>query len=406
MKILQVNVVANAGSTGKITTEIHESLITNGHESLVCYGAGMTVRKSAGYYRICSNIGRQMSMLIRRLHGVSHGYYAWLSTRRLIRKIITYKPDIVHLQCINGGIVDIFKLLSFLGDNEIKTIITQHAEFLYTGTCGVAYDCDKCFNDPGCGDCPIYKSEVHSIFDKTRFSWRQTAKAFSTFEKSKIVLASVSPWLKARSMMSPITGVFKNVVVLNGVDDNIFKLRHVSDRIKQKFDPSKKIILYVTAAFDQRREHLKGGWYVLELARKMPNCQFCIVAYYMSDIDNLPENVILWGRASSQNELAELYNVADLTVLTSKRETFSMVVAESLCCGTPVVGFEAGGPESIALKEYAKFVEYGNLELLEKSVAQTLMEEFDHNLVSRSAHMVYSKDVMTQNYMKLYKSIL
>lgn len=41
-----------------------------------------------------------------------------------------------------------------------------------------------------------------------------------------------------------------------------------------------------------------------------------------------------------------------------------MVTAESLCCGTPVVGFKAGAPEQIAIKEFSEFVEYGDLNSL------------------------------------------
>lgn len=62
-------------------------------------------------------------------------------------------------------------------------------------------------------------------------------------------------------------------------------------------------------------------------------------------------------------------------LLTSERETFSMVTAESLCCGTPVVGFKAGAPEQIALKEYSEFVDYGNLDKLEKAVRRWLQKE-------------------------------
>lgn len=66
--------------------------------------------------------------------------------------------------------------------------------------------------------------------------------------------------------------------------------------------------------------------------------------------------------------LAAWYSAADAALLTSHRETFSLVTAESLCCGTPVVGFRAGGPESIAPPSCCKFVEYGDLDALEPAL--------------------------------------
>lgn len=70
------------------------------------------------------------------------------------------------------------------------------------------------------------------------------------------------------------------------------------------------------------------------------------------------------GKITDQELLAKYYSMADVTLLTSKKETFSMVTAESLCCGTPVVGFKAGAPEQIAIKEFSEFVEYGDLNSL------------------------------------------
>ena len=116
----------------------------------------------------------------------------------------------------------------------------------------------------------------------------------------------------------------------------------------------------------------KGGWYFVELAKRMPQYQFCIVASTYSDIDNLPLIILFWGRTNGQKELAELYNRADVTVLTSRRETFSMVTAESLCCGTPIVGFKAGGPESIAIPTYSEFVDQGDLDALCRVVEKFL----------------------------------
>ena len=98
--------------------------------------------------------------------------------------------------------------------------------------------------------------------------------------------------------------------------------------------------------------------------------------------------------------------MADMTLLTSKKETFSMVCAESLSCGTPVVGFQAGAPEQISLPEYSSFVEYGNVDLLSTETSKMISKVFDHREIAKKAKEKYSKEVMSQNYIRLYKSIL
>jgi glycosyltransferase involved in cell wall biosynthesis len=94
--------------------------------------------------------------------------------------------------------------------------------------------------------------------------------------------------------------------------------------------------------------------------------------------------------------------MADITLLTSKKETFSMVCAESLCCGTPIVGFKAGAPEQISLPEYSAFVEYGDIEALLEQMTTTLKTNYDKIEVSQKAKDIYSKQAMTYKYMKTY----
>lgn len=138
----------------------------------------------------------------------------------------------------------------------------------------------------------------------------------------------------------------------------------------------------------------------------MPQHHFFIVASTYSDIDKLPSNVLFWGRTNGQKELAELYNRADVTVLTSRRETFSMVTAESLCCGTPIVGFKAGGPESIAIPTYSEFVDQGDLDALCRVVEKFLNIEFNAIAISRKAHTIYAKEVMTAEFIEVYNKLM
>ena len=83
-----------------------------------------------------------------------------------------------------------------------------------------------------------------------------------------------------------------------------------------------------------------------------------------------------------------------------------MVTAESLCCGTPVVGFEAGGPESIALKDYSIFVEQGNDTNLETALRKMLLRTASKIEISREACQRYSKEKMCEEYCRVYREIL
>lgn len=111
------------------------------------------------------------------------------------------------------------------------------------------------------------------------------------------------------------------------------------------------------------------------------------------------------GPAKTQVELAKLYSEADCTLLLSKRETFSMPTAESLCCGAPIVGFKAGGPESFAPKEYADFVEYGDINMLCKCLRNRLAQDHDNKVISQYATREFSKENMANRYIDIYKSL-
>jgi glycosyltransferase involved in cell wall biosynthesis len=101
--------------------------------------------------------------------------------------------------------------------------------------------------------------------------------------------------------------------------------------------------------------------------------------------------------------LADLYRRAKVSLIVSRRETFSMPCVESLCCGTPVVGFEAGAPEKISLRDYSEFVPFGDLDRLEDVLRHWLMEkQVDRKAIAERACSTYSAQTMVRSFVEIY----
>lgn len=399
MKVLQINVVYNTGSTGKIMCDIHKELLADGVESVICYGRGEKTQ-DAGVYKTCGELYSKFNNLLTRFTGIMYGG-CLLSTNKLINIIKREKPDVVHLHCLNGYFVNIYRLVSWLNKNKIKTVLTLHAEFMHTGNCACAFECDKWKN--GCGSCPRLKKETKSLLiDGTHRSWVKMKKAFEGFEY--LTVASVSPWLMERAKQSPILSDSEHTVVLNGLDTSVFHPYDTTSLCEELGITEEKVIFHATPYFTDDRDHIKGGYYVIKLADALKDkgVRVIVAGDYKADI-KVPENLTLLGRVSDQVKLAKLYSLADLTVIASKKETFSMIVAESLSCGTPVVGFCAGGPESITINEYSKFVEYGDTGAFIKAVEEDIGLSVESDVISASAHKMYSRKNMFENYKKLYQ---
>lgn len=398
MKVMQINCVYGKGSTGKLVRDMHTFLQAEGIESVVCYGRGEKVAE-AGVYKTCGELYAKCNNLLSRFTGLMYGG-CFLSTRRLINVIAREKPDIVHLHCINGYFVNLYRLTNWLKEHKIKTVLTLHAEFPYTANCGHALECEKW--KTGCGSCPRWRQETQSLFfDRTHTAWRRLYDAYCGFDRLTVV--SVSPWLRARAECSPMLKDKRHAVVLNGVDTAVFHPYDDAETLRQRLGiGDAKVVLHVTASFSDAAGQLKGGSYVLELARRLAreNIVF-LVAGPHSLTSAPPNNVRLLGKLSDQKELARLYSLAGVTLLTSKRETFSMPLAESLCCGTPVVGFRAGGPESIALSEYTYFSEYGDTDAIEAALLQALRR--GKAMQISEAARVYDSARMAQNYLRIYQ---
>lgn len=406
LKVCQINCLYGIGSTGKITRDIHKSLDKKGIDSIVIVPGKNQFTHEKGVFTVSNIFLSYVNAVLRRTLGMQFDW-AHLQTWRIIRILKLQKPDVVHLHCINGNDINIYMLESYLAANNIKTLYTLHAEFPYTGGCGHAYDCEK-WKD-GCGNCPIFKEATQSPFiDGTHRTWRKQKKCYEKFNNNDLTFIAVSPWLLNRAAQAPLLADFRKVVVMNGVDTDVFCFRQPQNVWRKRLGIGKDemVLLHVAASFYPHSIDLKGGRFILELAERLKTMPIkIVVASNYGEGQNLPDNVVFVGRCETQQDLAELYREARLTIITSKRETFSMPVAESLCSGTPIVGFKAGGPESIAIADYSEFVEYGDMDAYQSAILKWINKSFNREELAARASAMFSKDVMTLNYCHQYQDL-
>ncbi|MBR6536497.1 MAG: glycosyltransferase [Lachnospiraceae bacterium] len=403
MRILQINCTYPGGSTGKIVADIHDYMKKKGHVSGIIYGIGKTNDLDA--FCASPQVVRKLQSLRAKITGNLYGG-CMISTYRVIRKIKRFRPDVVHLHCINAYMVNIYKLLDFLKKNGIATVITHHAEFLYTGGCSYTFDCNKWLT--GCNHCQGKFEPKTWFFERSSEAWKRLQKVYCDYKK--ITHCGVSDWLRNRAKCSPFLVNQKVITVLNGINTTVFHYcAGRNEREILKIPKSTKVVLHVTPDFSSS---IKGGKHVLEMAKRFQNedVLFLVVGCKEGNLNDQAyreyTNLRMLGYTQNQQELAEYYSMSDICLLTSVRETFSMICAESLCCGTPVVGFEAGAPETISLSEYSEFVEQGNDDLLEQAIRRWLNCDIDHESICKVACKVYDRKRMCQDYEREYEQLL
>ncbi len=393
MKILQINCVYSFGSTGKLVKYLHDGLRAAGHSSVVCYGRGQKTTDD-GVFKVSSELEAKLHSVFSRLFGEQFGFSP-VATAKTIKIINREKPDVVHLHCLNGNFLNVYRVVNYLKRKKIKTVLTLHAEIMHTAGCEHAVDCEKWKTE--CQNCPKIRGKLSRFFrDDARRCYRKIKAAFDGFQDLTVV--GVSKWLTDRATLSPVFKGAKFYTVHNGIDTDTFKPTPSNIKETLGIPNGKKVILHVTPNF---RHPIKGGEYVTKLAQLMPEQQFIIVGAG-TDNTEFPKNVLTLSHTSDAYELAKLYTLADVTLLTSLRETFSMVCAESLCCGTPVAGFYAGGPESIALVGFSKFCGQGDVETLKQNLI-TLCETQKTDFFPE-ATSAYSCGAMVEKYISLYQN--
>lgn len=361
MKVMQINSVSY-GSTGKIIFALSDMLHKNG-DSAIC-ATGFTWYKSGRNDNIAvGNIfSKALHMYASKYLG-THGLYSKYATKKLIRKIEEYRPDIIHLHNIHGWYLHIPTLFEYLKKNDIPVVWTLHDCWSFTGGCAHFTYCDCSRWKDGCGMCDnLTDYPISSQKDKTHKMWKLKNKCFNGI--ANLTIVTPSEWL-ASLVKQSFLREYPIRVINNGINLDVFK--PTLGCFRSKYNHTKKyIVLGVSFGWGKK----KGLDVFCDLANKLDNSLYQIVLVGTDEKTDclLPKSVISIHRTNNQKELAEIYTAADVFVNPTREENYPTVNMESLACGTPVITFKTGGCSEMLDDTCGIVVEPNDVQALQEAI--------------------------------------
>ena len=342
MRIFQLNTVCGIKSTGRIAAEIGKLVEAEGGVCRVGCGANPVPPHAEHMaYKTLSVFQRKLYTLMIRYFDAD-GFWNRTGTRRLIREMERFQPDVVHLHNIHGGYLHAETLFRYLKKKNLPVVWTLHDCWPFTGHCAY-FDYSGCQRWlTGCHHCPHKTSYPVCVgLDRSRSHHIRKRKAFTGL--SNLTMVIPCQWLSQHLSRSCLQD-YPVRVIYNGVDLTSF--RPTPGDIRQRYGiPDGRLILAVAAEWDER----KGLRYLIKAAGKLgPDDHFVVIGLSPEQIAVLPENMLGIQHTASVDELAQWYTAADCFANPSMEDNMPMVNLEALACGTPIAAFRTGGtPEAI-----------------------------------------------------------
>lgn len=263
--------------------------------------------------------------------------YHALNPLSLLQEEAFKQADLVHFHNLHGGYFS-YELLPYLSRGK-KSVWTIHDMHPLTGHCGFSMECQGW--KTGCGNCPDLN--IYPGIRKDRTAYLHHRKR-TLIEQANPVLVSPSRWL-AQKLQEAFPGLWVETIP-NGVNTRVF-CPGSKEAARAELNLPKEAFLLVYASELATQNPYKGGDVVRELigSELPPNTKIITIG---GSEAKQSEQHLPYGYIASEQEMAKLFQAADLMVYPTKADNHPLVVMEAMATGLPVLATaEAGIPEII-----------------------------------------------------------
>lgn len=406
-KLLQINVTANWGSTGKIAELCNQYAARKGWDIYAAYGR----YKNPGQSQLVCTSNKWDVYEHYAEHRLldNEGLASRSCTHKLVEEIKRIQPDIVHLHNIHDHWLNYRILFDYLNQTNIKVVWTFHDFWAITGYCShfVQADCSQFMTE--CAECPYTKGHLLPLVKQTKRNFNLKKQLFTANQNLHIV--SVSDWVGENIAKSFLRD--KDLrVIHNGVDTEVFKptsLDILNSSNYLNFLNSIEGKSVIMAVSSQWKSGSKGLGDYRAMAKMLKDDEVIVLVGVPGEISkDFPKNIIGIQRTNNQQELAALYTRADVVCSFSSAETFGLTIVEGYACGTPAVVYDNTAPPALITPKTGFVVENHNYRMAYSAIQQIKLNGKQHYSKSciSLAREKYNKDKCFEKYVELYEELL
>lgn len=392
--LLQINVSANWGSTGKIAEQIGVCAMSHGWISYIAYGRSMNLSKNK-----LLKIGSMFDVYEHYAENLfldNEGLASRQATKKFLRIVDDIKPDIVHLHNIHDHYLNYRLLFDYLNKNEIKVVWTFHDCWPFTGHC-FHFITKKCIRwKTQCYDCVLKNEYPKTLLDRSRKHYKLKKQLFTNCKN--ITIVPVSYWMEEFVKESFFNK--KHIKVIhNGIDLETFKPSGASLSQDGIFR-----IIAVSNVWNQD----KGEFDIYKLRERLPEEKYEIMMVGLTDkqVKRLPSGIKGFRRTQNVDELVKLYSKANVLINPTYADTFPTVNIEALACGIPVITYRTGGATEAIDEKTGIVVEQGDLNALVDAIYKMECFPLSSDDCRRRAEKLFDKNKCFSQYIHLYNTLL
>ena len=255
---------------------------------------------------------------------------------------------------------------------------------------------------------PYVITEAWSGYATGKFEKKNWLKKFLTYyvvKKSNAVTV-VSEFLK-KSMLA--NGIKKDYFIVHNI------VEPVNGKVPERSDGKIKIL--VVADLVDEIKNVSGILKAIaEIIPSAKNIEMNIIGEgtdrkklesLATELKLINEYVFFHGVKSNEKVYQQLMN-CDFIIMNSNFETFSMICAEAISCGKPVIATRCGGPQEFVTAETGILIEPGSHEQLVNALHQMIREykNYPEDELRNYARSNFSYEVIAEKFLKVYQSAL